>query len=257
MIETLAKRVGPLDGVQVVVTRPEGLDGPLTRRLVERGATVLHWPVVRFEPPEDAAPLDAALGRLESYDGVVFTSPRAVEAVSRRVRQPAGRPWVAAIGEATRKALDEAGWRVDIVPRQARSEALVGELAELDCAGIKVLFPASSIAREDLSRGLRQLGAAVERVTAYRTVPNEALDGGACLATLDADRHLRQSLGCQRSGFGARRSVLRAPAGELPGGGDRPDHRGRARGEGRPPGRRRNGGHDGRTGRRCSPGGGP
>lgn len=182
----LAPRLaGPLAGVQVVVTRPEDRDGPLTRRLVARGARALHWPAVRFEPPEDPAPLDAALRRLSAYDGIVFTSPRAVDAVCGRVRQPAGRPWVAAVGAATCGAAERAGWRVDLVPSTASSSGLACELAELDCSGSRVLFPASSIARDELPRALRRLGATVDHVTAYRTVPNESLDAGECLAALD------------------------------------------------------------------------
>lgn len=184
-MEMAANSLGPLDGVQVVVTRPEEGDGPLTRHLAERGARVIHWPVVRFEPPVDSLPLDGALERLSSYDGIVFTSPRAVDAVCERVRQPGIRPWVAAIGEATRDALERAGWRVDRVPASALSSELASELADLDCAGLRILFPASSIAREELPRHLRELGAVVDRVTAYRTVPNEGLDTTKCLEALD------------------------------------------------------------------------
>jgi uroporphyrinogen-III synthase len=75
----------PLTGIQVVVTRAEESGGPLTRELARRGADVLHWPVLRFEPPEDVSSLRDALARLADYDGVVFTSPRAVDAVTSRV----------------------------------------------------------------------------------------------------------------------------------------------------------------------------
>lgn len=181
-----ARRLGPLADVWVAVTRAEPSDGPLTRQLTERGATVLHWPVVRFDPPEDSAPLDAALARLSAYDGIVFTSPRAVAAVCGRAERPVGRPWVAAVGETTRAALERAGWRVDEVPETASSSELALELADLAGGGARILFPASSIARRDLPQALRELGARVDRVTAYRTSANRGLDPDDCLEALAA-----------------------------------------------------------------------
>ncbi len=174
----------PLEGVRVVVTRPERANGPLTRELEKRGATVLRWPAVYFAPPEDVGRLQAAVKRLSSYDGVVFTSRRAVAAVCTRTEPPAARPWVAAVGEATRAALEEAGWRVDRMPAKSSSAELARALADLVNPASKVLFPASSIARETLPRALRQLGAQVDQVTAYRTVTNDSLAVEECRAEL-------------------------------------------------------------------------
>ncbi|HLF55589.1 MAG TPA: uroporphyrinogen-III synthase, partial [Thermoanaerobaculia bacterium] len=52
-------------------------------------------------------------------------------------------------------------------------------------AGARILFPSSSLARETLGDGLAALGAVLERVEAYRTLPAR-LDVGACYAQLDA-----------------------------------------------------------------------
>lgn len=175
---------GRLRGARVVVTRAEGADGPLSRHLSERGAEVLNWPVVGFEPPEDPSALDRALGRLEKYDWIVFTSPRAVTAVEERTASPTGRPRTAAVGKATAARLRESGWPVDIEARPSSGEGLVASFSEIGCAGARILFPASSIARPTVPRGLRELGAAVDRVTAYRIVP-APLDRQRCLAVLD------------------------------------------------------------------------
>lgn len=184
MMRPAEARCGSLEGMQVVVTRPEGAEGPLTRLLTERGARVLHWPVVAFEPLEDPAPLDEALARLSSYDWLVFTSPRAVAAVTVRTAAPGDRPRVAAVGEATAKTLAEAGWRVDLTPEEGGGAALLREFGRLDCEGARILFPATQIARATVPEGLEALGANVEQVVAYRT-ERASLDRAKCLRSID------------------------------------------------------------------------
>lgn len=184
----------------MVVTRDEGDDGPLTELLTGRGFRVHHWPTIRFDPPEDAEPLEAALAELDAFAWAVFTSPRAVTAVGAAARghltlaeaeggrlplQPAGLR-VAAVGESTAAAVAAAGWRVDLVPGEATGEALLAALEEVGVgAGDRVFFPASAIARDVVPAGLRGLGADVRQVVAYRTVV-PPLDTAACREALEA-----------------------------------------------------------------------
>lgn len=172
----------------VIVTRDEGADGPLTSLLRARGFLVHHWPTIRTAPPDDAAPLAAALSDLSSFDWVVFTSPRAVAAVVRTdtaARPPAGVS-VAAVGRSTAGALEAAGWHVDLVPDTQTGQALVGALLNggMD-AGTRVLLPASAIALKTIPDGLEDAGVVVVRVEAYRTEP-AMLDRDACRAALES-----------------------------------------------------------------------
>ncbi len=173
----------------VVVTRDEGPDGRLTRLLEERGLRVHHWPTIRVGPPEDVAPLDAALADLGAFDWVVFTSPRAVAAVMERVTEGAalaGCPRIAAVGEATASAVEEAGWSVDLAPDTQTGEALVAALLAAGMeAGTRVLFPASAIARDTVPDGLGEAGVVVVQVEAYRTEP-APLDRAACARALES-----------------------------------------------------------------------
>ena len=64
-------------------------------------------------------------------------------------------------------------------------------------AGLRVLYPASSRALPTIAAGLRQLGAEVLQVEAYRT-EGAALDVAHCrdwIARRASRRHLRQPLG--------------------------------------------------------------
>ncbi len=172
--------------VGVVVTRGEGVHGPLSRLLEAYGARVIHWGTIGFVPPEDPGPLLDALGRLEEYDWICFSSPRAVDAVVSRVETPPGEVRMAAVGPSTGKALQEAGWPVHRIPDEATGAGLVRSFREAgDAAGARVLFPASAIARDVVPQGLAELGAQVDQVTAYRTV-NPPLDFPACEKAVNA-----------------------------------------------------------------------
>jgi uroporphyrinogen-III synthase len=175
-----------LEGVGVVVTRGEGEAGPLTRLLKADGARVLDWGTVGVEPPEDLCPLYSALIRIQAYDWICFSSPRAVEAVVSRTPVPPAGVRFAAVGPSTAAALEGAGWPVDRVPDVGSGEALVEVFREAgDLQGARVFFPASAIAREVIPSGLTELGAEVDQRTAYRIVVLP-LDSGACRSSLES-----------------------------------------------------------------------
>ncbi|MEZ4648665.1 MAG: uroporphyrinogen-III synthase [Candidatus Eisenbacteria bacterium] len=170
----MAERTESLAGRVVVVTRDEGVDGPLTSELTRRGATVLSWPTVRIVPPTDLAPLDDAVTQIESYDWIALTSARAFDALLGRwqtLRSDAlpDRVRVAAVGTGTARVVREAGWPVHLEPEEHSSVALVRALRDEGMDGLRVLFPASSLAGRTLVQGLAELGAIVEEVVAYRT----------------------------------------------------------------------------------------
>ena len=178
----------PLAHHGVAITRcepgpPE--TGPLARRLEARGARVVRWAAMRLSPPADPKPLERALARLAEYDWLVVTSAPGAAAVTARVETRPERLRVAAVGPATAAELEAAGWTVDLVGPGPGAEALARALGECGIAGARVLFPASSLAREALGEALTGLDVQLDRVEAYRTVPVR-LDVGACFAQLDA-----------------------------------------------------------------------
>jgi uroporphyrinogen-III synthase len=172
--------MGRLDGRTVATTRADDPGDPL------EGASVVVWPTIAIEPPGDPAPLFAALGALEQYDWVVFTSGRAVASVADHVPPPGGAPSVASVGESTADALRTRGWPVDVVGAGGGAADLVEDLArQARLDGARVLFPAGSLARNELVDGLEARGARVDRVEAYRT-RHADLDGARVRADLAA-----------------------------------------------------------------------
>jgi uroporphyrinogen III methyltransferase / synthase len=169
----------PLFGRRVVVTRARAQAGELSVELERLGAEVFEFPTIEVRQPDDFGPLDAAIRDLDSFDWLVFTSVNGVEAFVERLerheldlRAVPRDAKVAAIGPATAERVREAGLRVDVVPREFRAEALIGELSGDSLAGKKVLIPRARVAREILPEKLREAGAEVVVPPAYESVPS-------------------------------------------------------------------------------------
>jgi uroporphyrinogen III methyltransferase/synthase len=188
----------PLAGRRIVVTRRPEQSARLCVRLEELGATVVELPLIEVAPPAEIAPLDAALRRLDGYDWVLFTSANAVRSVSERMtdlgleeRTLTSRK-IASIGPSTTRALRESfpGVAVSVEAANHDAESLLKELAT-GARGRRFLLPSSDRARDLLPGGLREEGAEVDVVVAYRTVaPADlrervlaGLRGGADLVT--------------------------------------------------------------------------
>ena len=166
----------PLFGKRVLVTRSRTQASRMCELLEDAGAIPVELPAIAIAPPENFAPLDDAVSRLSSCDWVIFASVNAVDAVFERLdaqgrdSRAFGTVRVAAIGPATAAALERRGIRPDFTPSRSVSSAALEELAAYQWTGVSVLLPAADIGRDELAEGLSQLGASVERVTAYRTI---------------------------------------------------------------------------------------
>jgi uroporphyrinogen-III synthase len=203
----------------VVVTRSEARDGPLSSELRNLGLPVLLWPAVTVEMTEKG-PLEEALANITSFQWIVFASRHAVAAVTDLMATPPAGVRIAAVGQATAQVLRQRGWPVDLLPTEANAAALVDAFATAASAaassgtpgagasaaaaapsgtagagttaaatsgttataveGTRILFPASSRALPTIAAGLKQLGAEVIQVEAYRTESSSALDVENC-----------------------------------------------------------------------------
>ena len=175
----MASAETPLAGRRIVITRAEGQGGEFAARLGALGAEAIEFPTISIRPAADFAPLDAAIARLGEYDWLIFTSANGVRFFAERLKAPPKdlRAKVCAIGPATRRAVEELGLTVDIVPREYVAESLVEAFAGEDLSGKRVLLPRAAVARDVAPEALRARGAVVDVVEAYRTViPEDAAE---------------------------------------------------------------------------------
>jgi len=181
----------PLFGKTVLVTRARDQASVLTAALEELGAACIEAPAIEIVPPESWADLDAAIAGLAAYDWLIFTSANGVDRFFARLeaagldsRALGGRK-VAAIGVATAERLRSRGILADIVPAEFRAEGIVAALEGLVKPGMKILIPRAAVARDLLPEKLREMGATVDVITAYRTVRGRG-DGPDLAAKLAA-----------------------------------------------------------------------
>jgi uroporphyrinogen-III synthase len=79
---------------------------------------------------------------------------------------------IAAIGPATKKAIEQRGRNVDLVPKEYVAESVVRSLKN-KVKGKRVLLVRAKVARDVIPRELRRAGAQVDVVEAYETVVPE------------------------------------------------------------------------------------
>jgi uroporphyrinogen III methyltransferase/synthase len=181
----------PLFGKRVLVTRAVHQAGSLSSLLRDEAAQPVLAPTIRLAPPEDAGPLLDAVRHLDCYDWVLFTSGNAVDAFFRALRdvgldpRALDRSKVCCIGTKTRATLDVYGIEADLVPDDARAEGVIAALRPFITPRTKVLLPRAKVAREVLPDSLRQAGAEVDVVTAYRTLPPTPAEADRIISLVD------------------------------------------------------------------------
>ncbi|MGD9316779.1 MAG: uroporphyrinogen-III C-methyltransferase [Anaerolineae bacterium] len=164
----------PLYGQRVLVTRTRQQASALSVRLRALGAEAIELPTISISTPDDRAPLDRAIAEVSSYDWIIFTS---VNGVGHFWEQLTGARLdaralhgvkLAAIGPATAARLEECGLRADYIPDEYVAEAVAAGLGNV--RGQRILLPRADIARPTLADLLRQGGATIVEVAAYRTL---------------------------------------------------------------------------------------
>ena len=172
----------PLYGVGVLVTRPELQAMPLCRLLEAQGASTLRLAAVEIKALGDRRALSAQLGTLENFDLIVFTSANAVRFGASFLEQKRDLT-LAAMGPATARALNQAGYRVAIQPSGSLdTEGLLKHPRLEHIAGHRILMIKGVDGRQLLQQELARRGAAVVSADVYERAP--AVHEAAALAAV-------------------------------------------------------------------------
>jgi uroporphyrinogen-III synthase len=163
-----------LAGRGIVITRPAHQSADLAQRVTGAGGRVFPFPTIEIVEPENLAALDALIDRLDEFDLAIFASPnavaRAMASITARRALPAQLA-IAAIGQASARALARYGVRGVIVPRHGfDSEALLALPALHDMRGKRVAIFRGTGGRELMAKTLAARGASVEYAECYRRV---------------------------------------------------------------------------------------
>jgi uroporphyrinogen-III synthase len=179
---------GPLAGRRVLVTRSADQSAGLVERLRSRGATVIEVPLLAIALPENAAPFEDAIRRLDGYDWLVLTSANAAHAIASAAGARLPKTLrVASSGPATTAVIRSLFPETPVAAQPTRrfgSPGLAEALQFVDVKGSHVLLPVSDRSPAAIGETLRKRGAIVDVVVAYRTITAEE-SGPALRAALD------------------------------------------------------------------------
>lgn len=178
-----------LQGLHVLVTRPEPEGKQLCTLIQEAGGQALHFPTLAFQPINTVAN-QKIIHQLNHYQWIIFTSPRAVE-YGLPLIQAHWRFWpptlkIASIGCATAKALEMQNLKVQACPTQDwNSEGLLA-LPEFKSVHLnKILIVKGVGGRELLYSCLNKRGAKVDIVNVYQRVMPSITIKEPCLAHMN------------------------------------------------------------------------
>lgn len=182
MIDLLSTQASnhPLTGWRILTTRASKQSRGLARPLRELGAEVIEIPTIEIKPPASYKPLDSALKKIAGYEWLILTSVNGAEALFARLKKLKMRVSdlahlkIAAIGPATKKAIEAEGLKVAVTPDKYIAES-VAEALRGKTEGKRVLLARAKIARDVLPNELKRTGVKLDVVEAYQTrVPDGA-----------------------------------------------------------------------------------
>ena len=168
----------PFFGKRIVVTRSAVQAGKFSRKLSALGAEVLGIPAVRGETLDNKDDFVDALLSLNTYDWLVFTSANGVatffEYFFRRFHdlRDIGGAKIAAVGPATAAKLKELHLQVDLMPEEYVGHKIAEAMAKhSSIENVKVCLLRAENANPDLPLALEEMGAVVDNIGVYKTVP--------------------------------------------------------------------------------------
>ena len=177
----------PLFGQRIVVTRRTEQAGAFAQKLAELGADVLEVPTIKITTPVEKDAIVDCLLELNSYDWLVFTSANGVTAFFdiffRRFQdlRDIGGARIAAVGPATAVKLRELHLQVDLTPEEFTGRKIAEAFKKYqDIENVKMCLLRAEVANADLPDALAEMGAIVDDIAIYKTVPETEDHGGAC-----------------------------------------------------------------------------
>ncbi|WP_312651318.1 uroporphyrinogen-III C-methyltransferase [Aminipila sp.] len=175
-----------LGGVKIAVTRPKDRNSSLADKLSMLGAEIVSMPTIETKEIEDNKPLEEAINDIRRFDYVAFTSPVGVTVFFNKLREmkkdirDLGSIKFAAIGSATKEAIEKMGILVDLMPSIYSGKAL-GKLIARESVewGSKIgkdpeiLIPRAKIGTDEVIKPLEEASIKFADIAVYDTFETE------------------------------------------------------------------------------------
>ena len=166
-----------LDGLTILVTRPEYQQQILSGLIEQEGGTPYCFPTLEIVPLDNTQQLIDTLGRLGEYDIAVFVSPNAATYVFDTLRSSdlsmPGSLLLACVGKGCTKTVEDHGFQVAITPASGiGSEGLLAHDVLKSVQNKRIVIFRGNGGRELLAEELTRRGAKVDYCECYqRRIP--------------------------------------------------------------------------------------
>lgn len=172
----------PLSGKRVLITRAAHQSESSVEKFTAVGAEVTCLPLIEITPPDSWAELDNAIAQIDHYNWVVFASSNAVGFFMQRLNafhrhlDDSGKTKIATIGPSTTATLESYKLSPDYQSDEFVAEAFIETFPGYpNLKDVRFLWPKTNIGRTYIADKLREAGAIVDIVAAYKTtLPGEA-----------------------------------------------------------------------------------
>ncbi len=164
-----------LSGKKILITRAADQADELGDLVRRHGGTPVLFPTIEIVPPVSWDECDRALQNLYMYDGLIFTSANGVTGFMQRLNDfqvgvAAIKPkMIFVVGEKTKRAVEEHGLSVTLMPERFTASDLAKTLDHRDLHGRTFLFPRGNLGKDILQDNLKLLGAQVDSIVVYQT----------------------------------------------------------------------------------------
>ena len=164
--------VRPLKNKTIVLTRTVEQSKESASAFSELGADVIIFPTLEIVPPSSWHEFDQIISEQNKIDFIILTSAHAVKMYAKRLKElnlemHYKQMKVVAVGSKTYSICEKYNIPVHIIPKRFSGEGVVEALSKFDLKDKTIFIPRSALGREDLPRGLRELGAIIKTVPVY------------------------------------------------------------------------------------------
>ncbi len=162
-----------LRGKRILVTRSVEQAGELAVLVRSAGGLPVLFPTIRLTHPEDCGPLDREIGRISSFDWILFASANAARFFCERAARLGVGSWpgtlrVGSVGPGTTNELAAHGVPVHRTAEKHTAGGLFEALPPGGIRGKRFLLPRAEEGRETLPDAIAREGGEVVSVVAYR-----------------------------------------------------------------------------------------
>jgi uroporphyrinogen III methyltransferase/synthase len=144
--------------------------------------TIVHRQIIRCIESENDDQTDAYFKSPPKHNWVVFTSGNGIQFFFKKLYAAGfdarifANTKFAVIGKASGKRLLEFGIKADLTAAIESSKGLLEAFSDSNINGLSMLLPQAEISSTELADGLTDRGAAIDKLTVYKTVETEIDD---------------------------------------------------------------------------------